>query len=144
MPDVMKSEDSGLRRCDIAFDIGEKVQMAPERRDLLRELIENQGLGVTESSVHMHAIPGTWNKATAIRRVLAEVLEMSFEDDKDSLAYVGDSPNDAPAFALIPLSVGVRNVLESSPLPSPMPAFITTSPRGRGFSEFARLVLQAR
>ena len=144
MPAVRLSEDCDLRRCDIAFDIGERFQLAAHERTRLRELILDAGLDVTESSVHMHAIPGPWDKAKAIKRVLKEVLEEPFEANAAAWAYVGDSPNDAPAFGLVPLSVGVRNVLESSPGPDPMPQFITEHARGEGFAEFARRVLGAR
>jgi hydroxymethylpyrimidine pyrophosphatase-like HAD family hydrolase len=60
------------------------------------------------------------------------------------VAYVGDSINDAPMFAAVPLSVGVANVVDvMGELPSP-PRFVTAAREGEGFEELAAALLEAR
>ena len=60
------------------------------------------------------------------------------------MAYLGDSPNDAPLFARVPLSVGVANVVPFLPRMEARPAYVTEAVAGAGFCEFAEAVLAAR
>ncbi len=57
------------------------------------------------------------------------------------VAFIGDSPNDEPMFAALPLSVGVANVRDAR-LTTP-PAFVTGRAAGAGFVEFAEHLLRA-
>jgi len=142
MPDVIESADSGARRCDVAFDVGESRQLPPDRVDALVRLIEARGARATVSSVHAHAVPGRWNKATGIVRALTEVAGAPPELAR--WVFVGDSGNDAAAFAAFERSVGVANVsahLERLPCP---PRFVTERARGEGFVELAEALLEAR
>ncbi len=144
MPGIKQSEDSGLRVCDLAFDIGE-TQIVPEQeRAALRALMRDEGATVTESSVHMHAVPGEWDKASGLERALAGVFGVQLQEEIDRWVYVGDSANDASAFARFPLSVGVANVMDAGDALTTLPAFITDAAEGAGFAELARCVLAAR
>ena len=144
MPDVRVAQDQRARRCDLAFDIGETVQLAPDRIEQLTQLIEAEGARSAVSSVHAHAVPGDWDKAKGVRRGFAEVLGVDLAAERDRWLFVGDSGNDAEAFAWFPGSVGVANVAEHlDRLPIP-PAFVTVRERGGGFAELADAVLAHR
>lgn len=141
MPDILVAQDQGARRCDLAFDIGETVNLPAETIAQLTQLIEREGAHPSVSSVHAHAVPGVWDKAVGVRRAFTEVLGVDLEAERDRWLFIGDSGNDAAAFAWFPNSVGVANVAEHlHRLPIP-PAFVTVRERGEGFVELADAVL---
>ncbi len=144
LPHVKQSQDQRLRRCDLAFDVGETVQLPDDEIAALVKIIEGEGARAPVSSVHAHAIPGGWNKARGIERAARDVLGIEMEDEKSRWLFIGDSTNDASAFAYFPVSVGVANVASYvERLPTP-PAYITRADRGEGFAEMARHILRAR
>ncbi len=141
MPHVQPARDFIARRCDIALDIAEEATLTPGEVNQLVALIETEGCHAPVSSVHCHIVPGAWDKASGAARAIEEVLG-DFDDDQ--WVFVGDSGNDASAFAQFHRSVGVANVrrnLERIPTP---PAFVTPSDRGRGFAELAQHLLATR
>lgn len=141
MPHVQPARDLIARRCDVALDIAEEAALTPGEVDQLVALIEAQGCHAPVSSVHCHIVPGPWDKASGAARAIAEVLG-HFDDEQ--WVFVGDSGNDAAAFARFRRSVGVANVRENlHHLPTP-PRFVTPSDRGRGFAELAHHLLAAR
>ena len=60
------------------------------------------------------------------------------------IAYCGDSPNDAPMYAVFPLGIGVANIRPYAKLMAHLPNYVTAGEGGHGFAEFADAVLQAR
>jgi hypothetical protein len=144
MPHVKLANDRGARRCDLAFDVGEEVTLTPADIDALVALIENHGVRSAVSTVHAHAIPGNWDKACGVEKALLEALGVDLDPEIDRWVFVGDSGNDAAAFAHFPLSVGVANVRDHlHRLPTP-PRYVTDSDRGRGFAELAAHLCDGR
>jgi hydroxymethylpyrimidine pyrophosphatase-like HAD family hydrolase len=144
MPQVRPTIDQRARRCDLAFDVGETVRLSGDEVERLVEIIESEGAHSSVSSVHAHVQPGDWNKALGIARAVGQALGIDIADQRDRWLFIGDSGNDAAAFAYFPVSVGVANVTRYLPkLPTP-PRFVTDGDRGRGFAEMARYVLEAR
>lgn len=142
LPDVRIAGDQPARRCDLAFDIGEGVELPPERVTRLVDLIEAQGARALVSSVHAHVVPGDWDKASGARRAVRDALGL--ELDPARWMFVGDSANDAAAFAFFEHTVGVANVsTHLAHLPVP-PRWVTHEARGAGFAELARHLLRAR
>jgi len=133
MPAIEVSDDDWMRRCDLAFDVGEHRRVPPDEVAKLVALIEAEGAHAPVSSVHCHAQPGDWDKAAGSRRALAEVLR----EDPDDWVFVGDSGNDAAAFAAYERSVGVANVRDHLARLPTAPRFVTDADRGRGFAERA-------
>jgi len=74
---------------------------------------------------------------------LRRLLDETYAVDLSRVAYVGDSPNDAPLFAVVGTSVGVANLADFPPLKTP-PGYITDAPRGAGFAQFVEHLLAAR
>ncbi len=144
MPQVQTTRDHRHRRCDLAFDVGEFASLPQGQIDALGALIERMGAGCSVSTVHAHAVPGAWDKAKGVARALDEVLGIDLGAELERWVFVGDSGNDAAAFAYFPKSVGVANVREHlDRLPVP-PRYITDSDRGRGFAELAAHLAGAR
>ena len=143
LPEVTLASDSALRSCDLAFDVGETVTLAPERVAILRRVIEAAGARAVVSTVHAHAIPGAWDKASGTERAV-RALGLGPEELRAELLFVGDSGNDAPAFAYFAHTAAVANVAPHlSALPVP-PAFVAQADRGRGFAEIVAALLERR
>lgn len=141
VPTLSFAGDQALRRCDVAWDVGETRHASEDEVSRATALIRAAGMRAPRSSVHLHAVPGEWDKASGAVRALADRFGMSAAEAARGCAFVGDSGNDAEAFAFFETSVGVANVREHLPrLPTP-PRFVTPSPRGRGFAELVTRLL---
>ena len=144
MPHVKVTSDQRARRCDLAFDIGESVKLPTMDVDRLVQLIEEHGARSSVSTVHAHAVPGSWDKASGTAAALRDVLGVDVDQERERWVFVGDSGNDAAAFEYFDNSVGVANVREQlHRLPTP-PRYVTDSDRGLGFAELARHLLSGR
>ena len=85
-----------LKRSDLFRSLKQKVAQA----------FRDAGWTAKVSSIHVNGWRGTWDKASTLQRCLVEHYQL----DAEKLAYVGDSPNDAPMFSLASLSIGVANI----------------------------------
>jgi hydroxymethylpyrimidine pyrophosphatase-like HAD family hydrolase len=85
---------------------------------------------------------GAWDKLAGLRHLFA-TLWQPLDAVIEEVAFLGDSPNDAPLFGAVPLSVGVANVAPFLPDLATPPAFVTAAAAGAGFVEFAEAVLAA-
>ena len=141
MPGIVVAGDQSHRHCDLAFDVGERAQVSREDRQQLVRILEREGARATVSSVHAHAVPGHWNKATGVAHVFRKVLGLDLDQARRTWIFVGDSGNDQAAFEWFEVSVGVANVLEHRDALTSLPLYVTEADRGSGFAEVAaRLV----
>lgn len=138
MPAIREASDARLRRYDLAFDIGEETEVPKEEQRKLEEIIRDEGALPVTSSVHCHASTGTWDKAKGIAAA-GDAIWADF--DAKRWIFIGDSGNDAAAFAAFPLSVGVANVREHRLTTEPR--FVTPSFRGEGFAELCSHIFEA-
>jgi hypothetical protein len=146
LPAVRVANDQRARRADLAFDVGETMKLDPPTLEALLTIIVEEGgrAPVPVSSVHAHAVLGDWDKAKGAVRALDAVLDVDEEAARTRWLFVGDSGNDAAAFAFFALTVGVANVRDhESRLPVP-PKWVTRADRGKGFAELAAAILDAR
>jgi HAD superfamily hydrolase (TIGR01484 family) len=142
IPGLRLASDQRHRRVDLAFDVAEEVSLAAPDVDRLVALIEGAGAHALVSSVHAHAFFGHHDKASGVVRAVADVL--GHQLDPPRWLFVGDSGNDAAAFAYFPLSAGVGNVRRHLARLPVAPAFIAEEERGRGFAAIAAAILQRR
>ncbi|HXX68147.1 MAG TPA: hypothetical protein VEK07_13235 [Polyangiaceae bacterium] len=144
VPEARLTDDSEMRRSDVAWDIGERARLPADRiREIVGE-IERAGGRWSQSSVHLHATFDVDDKASGTLRFCA--LELG-EDSGAALArfaFVGDSGNDGPCFAAFRTTFGVANVLRSARTMSVPPRYVARAPMGDGFSEIATLILDRR
>ena len=144
LPEVRLSGDAWARRCDVAFDVGEEVQLPRPQIDQLVAIIEAEGARATVSSVHTHAQLGDHDKAKGVARAARALWGLDCADVRSRFLFVGDSGNDAAAFAWFEHTAAVANVtrfLDRLPVP---PAFVADADCGEGFAEIARVVLSRR
>ena len=144
-PGTAIASDQAYREIDVAIDFCEDVSPLPlATAQEIAEAFHAEGAAAKVSSIHVNAWFGTHDKLTMSRHFLSEALGMELERDLTRIAYCGDSPNDAPMYAVFPLGVGVANVRPYAKIMAHLPAYVTAGEGGHGFAEFADAVLRAR
>lgn len=144
VPRARLADDQWLRRCDVAFDVGETQTLGADEIAAIAERIVAAGARVLVSSVHAHAYFGDHDKAAMLVRLARERFGEALDEERRRYVFIGDSPNDQAGFAYFPLSVGVANVARYASSLSPPPRYVTPSPGGHGFAELMQLVLAHR
>ena len=112
--------------------------MAAER---VVALLEAAGANAKISSIHVNGWFGDFDKLSMTKVLFAEVFAIDIEKSLDRIAFIGDSPNDAPMFAFFPLAVGVANIREFAADLATPPSYVTDAASGAGFVEFAEHLL---
>jgi HAD superfamily hydrolase (TIGR01484 family) len=144
VPGSRIAADQPFRAFDIAVDFCEDAGPLPlADADRIAAVFREGGAAAKVSSIHVNAWIGEWDKLAGLRHLFA-TLWQPLDAVIQQVAFVGDSPNDAPLFAAVPLSVGVANVAPFLPGLAAPPAFVTAGAGGAGFVEFAEAVLAAR
>lgn len=140
--------DNMGRVYDTAFDLVEDgPPLSEDEARSIRTILARHGLVVAQSSVHINAWFGAFDKATMVDRYLQEVCQTSLAAQAKTLVYVGDSKNDGPMFAKCDLSVGVANVaphLEAMAATGQAPKFVVQSRGGLGFAEVVDAIATAK
>jgi len=144
IPGLRLASDQRHRRVDLAFDVAEETRLPAEDLDRLLHLIGAAGARALVSSVHAHAYFGAHDKASGVVRAVAEALGRDLDGERSRWLFVGDSGNDAAAFAYFPLSAGVGNVRAHLTRLPVAPAFVADEERGRGFAAIVATVLRQR
>lgn len=144
LPHVKVSSDNWARRCDLAFDVGEEEQLSRADVDRLVALLQAEGANTTVSSVHAHAQLSDHDKALGVARAAFEVLALPGDDVRSRFLFIGDSGNDAAAFAWFAHTAGVANVKHFLDRLSVPPKYVAQAERGEGFAEIARTLLSKR
>ena len=140
IPGAQLSSDSHYRELDLAIDWNEEISLDPRDADRVVDLLRQKGFHAARSSVHVNFSPPEFDKLSACKRVVRDVLG----GDPDSLepyVFVGDALNDAPAFGGFPRSVGVANVRDWWDALSHKPSYLAASREAQGFREVAQRVL---
>lgn len=143
LPGVKLASDQPGRAHDLAYDVGESVDLDDATIEKLVAIIEGEGARSMISSVHCHAVPGAWTKASGVTRALAASGVEEFRLFA-RWAFIGDSANDAAAFDAFSLSVGVANVREHLDRIARPPVWVTEGDRGVGFAELADRLVRSR
>ncbi len=144
MPQVHVSNDSWARRCDLAFDVNEYASLPRAEVDQLTTLLGEEGAHVTVSSVHAHAQFGDHDKAQGVVRAAQFLWGTTPSHAKSQFMFVGDSGNDAAAFAWFDVTAGVANVARFLDRLPVAPRFVSQASYGQGFAEIASTLLARR
>ena len=144
VPGATLARDSAGRVTDIAIDHSEFTRLDEVRIERVVALMREAGMNATVSSIHVNGWFGEHTKLSGARWMLRELFGRELEAERERWVYVGDSTNDQLLFGHLPLSVGVANVHDFASRLHTWPAYVTPSPRGRGFAELAQALLAAR
>ena len=145
VPGVAVSADQPYRVADLAIDYREDVAPLPRSQaEQVAEICQAAGATSKISSIHVNAWFGDFDKLAMSKILFAEIFGIDLERKRGEVAFIGDSPNDAPMFAYFPLAIGVANVREFADVLAHPPAYVTSAASGDGFVEFAEHLLAQR
>lgn len=144
VPGAGVSRDSDGRETDIAIDHSEFTILPPTAIARVLQLMQDEGLNATVSSIHINGWLGAHNKLVGARWIVQELFGRELDAEIDRWVYVGDSTNDVLMFEHFPHSVGVANIRRFEAQLSHPPAYITHGERGAGFAEVAAAILATR
>jgi HAD superfamily hydrolase (TIGR01484 family) len=140
-PSAAITGDNAARVADVTIDIGEARRVPQEDVCAMLDIARAAGVATVTSSVHLHLAHETPDKAAGAVRL----LRAAFGEDATAAlrrhAFIGDSGNDATAFAAFRLTFGVANVRASARSLTVRPRYVAPSPMGRGFVEIAERLL---
>jgi len=143
-PSARLTGDNAARVADVTIDIGESCRVPPAEIQAMCDIARAAGVVTVVSSVHLHLAHDPPDKAAGTVRVLVETFGEDATAARRRYTFIGDSGNDATAFAAFKLTFGVANVRSSSAALTLMPRFVAPSPMGRGFAEIAAAVVELR
>ena len=144
-PGTAIASDQAYREIDVAIDFCEDVPPLPlATAQKIAEAFHAEGAAAKVSSIHVNAWFGTHDKLTMSSRFLAEAFGIDVEKDPHKIAYCGDSPNDAPMYAVFPMGIGVANIRPYARIMPHLPRYVTAGEGGHGFAEFTRALLEAK
>ena len=130
---------------DLAIDFAEEPPvLGLEAAARIRDIALSEGLCAKISSIHVNMWLGDYDKLGMAERILSSRFGWDPIKEIDRVVFVGDSPNDEPMFARFPLSCAVANFMDFAAGVEHKPAFICDAPRGRGFAEIARYLIDSR
>ncbi len=144
VPGCAVAADQAYREADLAIDFCEDV--APLDLEAVAAIVAcftEAGATAKVSSIHVNGWYGEYDKLTMSRLFFADIFSMRLDDGRETVLYVGDSPNDSPMFGYFPHSVGVANVRRFAEQLEHCPAWITGREGGDGFAELADFLLSA-
>ncbi|MDO9417604.1 HAD-IIB family hydrolase [Pararhizobium sp.] len=145
VPGTGIASDQLYREADLAIDVCEDVDPLPVAEiDRVLKIFKDEGAVAKLSSIHVNGWFGDYDKLSMSRIFAADILGMDLDAEKDSIVFVGDSPNDGPMFSFFPNSCGVANVADFKDSGSALPAFIAARRGGAGFVEVAARLLAVR
>ena len=144
IPGTVMAQDSAGRETDIAFDYSEFHQLTTSQIQQVVQLLQQEGLTATVSSIHINAWFGSHNKWQGAQWILKQLTGRDLKQELDQWVYVGDSTNDQVMFEHFTHSVGVANILRFENELQHLPEYIATQERGAGFSEVVTALLKSR
>ncbi len=144
VPGARLSMDSAATEVDVAIDYAEQARLGPKAAHRLERLLHARGVKAVRSSVHVNCWLGEFDKRSTSAQFVRRELGLQLAKPEGKIVFVGDSFNDAPMFAAVPLSVGVANVLDVMRALDAAPRYVTRAREGKGFIELADAIAKGR
>ena len=141
IPGTVVAQDSPGRETDIAFDHSEFHKLTAAQIQQVVQLLQQEGMTATVSSIHINAWFGSHNKWEGAQWILKELTGRNLKQELDQWVYVGDSTNDQIMFEQFTHSVGVANIKRFEKELKHLPQYIAQQARGAGFAEVCRALL---
>lgn len=143
-PELGLADDVAARHTDLALDIGEHRRVPQPVVEAARALARSLGARTFASSVHMHLTFEGYDKASGYARWASAARGDDPARALRRAAFLGDSGNDAPAFAAFGLTFGVANVRAHLSKLTVPPRYVATRSMGEGFAEIAAAIVERR
>lgn len=123
------SSDQSARIFDIAYD---KSRLEDVEIKVLKNTLTALGATYAESSIHINAWFGKYDKKRGLDYFLKGPLGMTEDEILNHSIYLGDSLNDQSLFGYIPFSIGMYSVQERRDEFETLPRYITQEGSGDG------------
>lgn len=143
-PETAIADDNAARITDVTLDIGEHRRVPAPIVAEMRRIAAAEGARTVASSVHLHLADEAEDKASGAIALLSGHFGEDATSSRSRYAFVGDSGNDAAAFAAFRLTLAVANVRPHLHALSVPPRFVSQAPMGRGFAEIAAHLVELR
>lgn len=142
-PELGMADDNVGRRSDVTLDIGEHRQVPAEIVHSARQRASREDVRTFASSIHLHLSFDAHDKASgfaalSVRRGRDPAIALA------RAAFVGDSTNDASAFAAFGLTFAVQNVRPYLGAMTLRPAYVAAARMGAGFAQIAAAITRLR
>jgi hypothetical protein len=137
---TVMAQDSAGRETDIAFDHSEFHHLSQDQIQQVTQLLQEEGMTATVSSIHINAWFGDHNKWHGAQWILKELTGRDLNLELGQWVYVGDSTNDQVMFEHFTHSVGVANIKRFEKELKHLPKYMTQQERGAGFTEVVRFL----
>lgn len=145
VPGCGLASDQNYREADVAIDFCEDVTPLDEAQvQRIVELFQHAGAQAKVSSIHVNGWFGHYDKLSMTKTLFAREWGLDLHAQRDSVLFVGDSPNDEPMFEFFDYSVGVANIESQLHRLKHPPKFVTPSKGGEGFVDVAQYLLSAK
>lgn len=139
------ASDQFSRLMDLAIDFAEDVGPLSEKDiNQIVTIFEKHGAVAKVSSIHVNGWFGHYDKLSMTRIYCERELGFKFDDQLDSIAFCGDSPNDEPMFQAFRNSFAVANIKNFADRLKHKPAFVTEATGGHGFVQIANRILELK
>ena len=141
--DSRVAKDQAFRRFDLAIDFREDPPILDfSVAEKIATICRDMGAQAKISSIHVNTWFGEYDKLSMVKLLLNEEYGMNSASIRKRATFCGDSPNDEPMFAFLPLSCAVSNIHDTIGYLRHKPKFVTTHSHGRGFAEYANTILE--
>jgi HAD superfamily hydrolase (TIGR01484 family) len=144
IPGTAMAQDSPGRETDIAFDHSEFHHLTQEQIQQVVQLLKQEGMTATISSIHINAWFGDHNKWHGAQWILKKLTGRDLKQELDQWVYVGDSTNDQVMFEHFTHSVGVANIKRFEKELNHLPQYVSQQERGAGFAEIANQLITGK
>src|SRR5438552_19086538 len=99
-----------FRVADVAIDFAEDTgPLPPAEVDRIVAMMQAAGASAKVSSIHVNGWFGDWDKLAMTRRLFREIYDIALDRKRETVMFIGDSPNEEPMFAVFALSGVVAN-----------------------------------
>ena len=142
IPLVRKARDQFARIYDLAIDFNEDPpRLGYETAVRIKELCEGFGAEAKVSSIHVNTWFGSYSKRDTAELFMKMRYGLDSDEFKKNAVFCGDSPNDEPMFAYLPVTFAVANILDFRDILKFEPTFVSSSPGGEGFVEIVEKII---
>jgi len=146
-PWVTTAADQSFRLTDHAFDLCEdRSAPSPAEVDRLCAFLDSRQPGPQYkiSSIHLNVWWGEYDKKTCLFRLLDDMTGYGNKIPLEDCLYIGDSPNDEPLFAALPVTAAVANIRRYLPKLRHPPVYLAEGDSAAGFLETVNVILGKR
>jgi 1,2-diacylglycerol 3-alpha-glucosyltransferase len=145
VPGARVAKDQAFRLYDLAIDFREEApDLGFDAATRIAAVFARHGARAKVSSIHVNGWFGDYDKLSMMHLFVRQRFGADLEAERERWIFVGDSPNDEPAFGFFPHACGVANVRTFADRMTHLPRYVAGARGGDGFAEIAAAVLARR